>query len=261
MKRELIFLVALWKANLLATMEYRVAFLSQVVGMMLNNAVYFIFWVLFFDRFKEIRGWGIEDMFFLFGVVAASFGLGAYFFGNALDLANVIANGRLDYYLSLPRPVLLHVLASRSVSSGMGDFIYGVLSFVVARNFAPDTILRFVFAVILATTSFIAFMTLIQSLGFWMGNAVQLSQQASNAMVTFSLYPITLFEGNARLILFTLIPAAFIGAVPAEFIREFSWATLAQLLGAALVLLSLALFIFRRGLRRYESGSAIQVQM
>jgi ABC-2 type transport system ATP-binding protein len=30
---------------------------------------------------------------------------------------------------------------------------------------------------------------------------------------------------------------------------------------AALVLLALALFVFRRGLRRYESGSAIQVQM
>lgn len=261
MQREIIFLLALWKANLLAAMEYRAAFISQVFGMMLNNAVYFIFWVIFFDRFKQIRGWGIDDMFFLFGVVAASFGAGVYLFGNAMDLANVIANGRLDYYLSLPRPVLLHVLASKSISSGLGDFTYGILSFVVARQFAPDTIARYVFAVLLATTTFIAFMTLVQSAAFWLGNAALLSQQVSNAIVTFSLYPITLFEGNARLILFTLIPAAFIGAVPAEFIRQFTWATLAQLLGAALIMLFLALFTFHRGLRRYESGSAIQVQM
>ncbi|MBI5032501.1 MAG: ABC-2 family transporter protein [Chloroflexi bacterium] len=261
MRRELTFLIALWKANLLAAMEFRAAFLSQVVGMMLNNAVYFIFWVIFFDRFKQIRGWGIDDMFFLFGVVAASFGAGVYLFGNAMDLANIIANGRLDYYLSLPRPVLVHVLASRSVTSGLGDFTYGILSFIVARQFAPDTIARYVLAVLLATTTFIAFMTLVQSSAFWLGNAALLSQQASNAMVTFSLYPITLFEGNARLILFTLIPAAFIGAVPAEFIRQFTWETLAQLLGAALLMLSLALYIFHRGLRLYESGSAIQVQM
>ena len=55
--------------------------------------------------------------------------MSAFLFGNALDLANVIANGRLDYYLSLPRPVLLHVLASRSITSGLGDFTYGVLKF------------------------------------------------------------------------------------------------------------------------------------
>ncbi len=261
MRRELTFLFALWKANLLAAMEYRTAFLSQVVGMMLNNAVYFVFWVIFFDRFKEIRGWGLEEMFFLFGVVAASFGLTAFLFGNAMDLASVIANGRLDYYLSLPRPVLLHVLASRSISSGLGDFSYGVLSFLVARQFAPDTIVRFVLATALAVVIFISFLTLVQSVAFWTGNAAQLSQQATNAMVTFSIYPITLFDDSARLILFTVVPAALIGAVPAEFIRHFEWTTLAQLLAAALVLLTLATTVFRRGLRRYESGSAIQVQM
>ena len=52
---QLRFLGALWKANLLAAMEYRGAFLSQVLGMALNNAIYFTFWVLFFDRFPAVR--------------------------------------------------------------------------------------------------------------------------------------------------------------------------------------------------------------
>ena len=261
MRREIAFLIALWQANLLAAMEYRVSFISQVVGMMLNNAVYFIFWVIFFDRFKQVRGWGLADIFFLFGVVATSFGLGVFLFGNAIDLANVIANGRLDYYLALPRPVLLHVLASRSITSGLGDFTYGVLSFLVARQFAPDTIARFALSILLATTIFVTFLTLVQSLAFWFGNAAQIGQQATNAMITFSIYPTTLFEGGARFILFTIIPAALIGAVPAEFIRSFSWEALIQLVGAALFLLAFMLVVFRRGLRRYESGSAIQIQV
>ncbi len=261
LRRELTFLLALWKANLLAAMEYRVAFLSQVVGMMLNNACYFVFWIIFFDRFKQVQGWGLEEMFFLFGVVAVSFGLTGFLFGNAMDLANVIANGRLDYYLSLPRPVLLHVLASKSISSGLGDFTYGVLSFIVARQFAPDAIFRFILGTLFATIIFLSFLTLVQSLAFWIGNATLLGQQATNAMVTFSIYPITLFDGSARFVLFTIIPAALMGAVPAEFIRSFSWLALTQLVVAALVLLGLALVAFRAGLRRYESGSAIQIQM
>jgi ABC-2 type transport system permease protein len=261
MRRELTFLVSLWKANLLSAMEYRVAFLSQVLGMMLNNAVYFVFWVIFFDSFEQVRGWGLTEMFLLFGVVATSFGLGVYFFGNAIRLAELIAEGRMDYYLSLPRPVLLHALASRSAASGMGDFIYGILSFAVARQFTVEAVGRFILGVIFATIVFVSFFVLVQSLAFWMGNASMLSQQASNALITFSLYPITLFDGTAKIILFTLIPAAFIGAIPAEFVRAFTWSNLFLLVGGAGILLVVSVWVFYRGLRRYESGSAIQVQI
>jgi len=58
-----------------------------------------------------------------------------------------------------------------------------------------------------------------------------------------------------------LIPAAFMGAVPAEFVRAFTWQSLAQLLIGAVVFLFLAVTVFRLGLKRYESGSAIQVEV
>ncbi len=260
MKREFIFLLALWKANLQAAMEFRASFISQVIGMMLNNGVYFLIWVIFFDRFKQIRGWGIQEMFLLFGVVAAGFGLAAFFFGNALNIADIIAKGQLDYYLSFPRPVLLHTLASRSVSSGMGDFCYGILSFILARQFTPDIMLRFILGAFLSMIIFVSFLVLVQSLAFWMGNAQMVSNQAQNALLTFALYPINLFEGSAKFLLYTIVPAAFVGAVPAEFVRSFSRATYLELLGPAVRLLALAILTFNRGLHHYESGSAIQPQ-
>jgi ABC-2 type transport system permease protein len=261
MKSEIKFLFSLWKANLIAAMEYRASFISQVLGMMLNNAAYFVFWALFFDRFEQVRGWSLTEMFLLFGVVATAFGAGTYLFGNALQLSEVIAGGQLDYYLSLPRPVLLHTLASRSVNSGLGDFFYGIISFLIAGQYSPDALLRFFIGVIFATTIFISFFVLVQSLAFWMGNATMLASQAQNAIITFAIYPITLFDGTAKFLLFTIIPAAFIGAVPVEFIRAFSWENLVLLSGASGGFLALSVFVFYRGLRRYESGSAIQVQL
>ena len=260
LRSELTFLLALWKANLLAAMEYRVAFLSQVIGMMLNNGIYFVFWIIFFDRFQQVRGWGLDEMFVLFGVVAAGFGLATYLFGNALTLSDVIASGRLDYYLSLPRPALLHVLASRSRTSGLGDFTYGLISFLLAGHYTLDTLARFILATLLSATILVSFLILVQSLSFWMGNTSLLATQATNAILTFSIYPIRLFDGSAKFLLFTILPAAFMGALPAEFVHAFSWSRLAQILAAALFLLGLAVFTFRRGLRRYESGSAIQTQ-
>lgn len=225
MKRELTFLIALWKANLLAAMEYRASFISQVIGMMLNNLIYFFFWIIFFDRFEQIRGWGLQEMLVLFGVTASAFGLSVYLFGNLMNVAEIVAMGRLDYYLSLPRPVLLHLLASGSRPSGLGDFTYGLLSFLAAGNFTPGSIFRFFLGILLGMVIFLSFMVLVQSLAFWLGNTQMLANQAFNAVITFALYPITLFDGTAKLLLFTLIPAAMIGAVPAEFITHFTWQT------------------------------------
>ena len=77
-------------------------------------------------------------MFLLLGVVAAGFGLAVYFFGNSWQLVDMIINVQLDYYLSLPRPVLLHVLASCSNSSGLGDALYGYMSFFLAQQLTLD---------------------------------------------------------------------------------------------------------------------------
>ncbi len=265
MRNNLSFLLALWKTNLLSAMEYRAAFLLQVGGMMLNNAFYFVFWILFFDRFEKVNGWALEDMFFLFGVVAVAFGAGTYLFGNALHLAGIIVNGELDYYLSLPKPVLLHVLASRSVASSAGDFFYGLFSFVVAvvltGELSVGLLTRYLLACVVASVVVVAFLVFVQSLAFWIGNASLLTSNAMNAIITFSLYPITLFDGTAKLLLFTLIPAAFVGALPAQFVRTFDWSSLGLLLLGATLFFGLAVGLFYRGLRRYESGNAIQVRM
>ena len=128
-------------------------------------------------------------------------------------------------------------------------------------DYSLDTIGRFIIGITLATTIFLSFLILVNSLTFWMGSATMLSTQVVNALITFSIYPITLFDGTAKFFLLTILPAAFIGAVPAEFVRSFSWSTLGQMLIAAFVFLSLSISVFQIGLRRYESGSAIQTQI
>lgn len=259
--KELKFLLAVWQANLQSVMEYRVSFITQVIGMLLNNFIYFAIWIIFFDRFKEVRGWGISDMYLTFGVLASAFGLVALLFGNAFTLSEIINQGRLDYYLSLPRPVLLHTVSSRMISSGMGDFTYGFVSYALSGQYTWDGFLRFILATLLAATVFASFLILVQSLAFWMGVISNLSSLLINAIITFGIYPITLFDNYAKLILFTVIPAAFVGAIPAEFIRAFTWQTLAELLLGAAAFLFMAVTIFRLGLKRYESGSAIQVEV
>jgi ABC-2 type transport system permease protein len=258
---ELSFAFACFKMNIASAMEYRASFISQVVFMIINDAIYFVFWWLFFDRFKEVRGWAMDDMFLVFAIITVGFGLGFGIFGNARTLPRLIAEGRLDYYLALPRNVLLHVLVTRSSLSAWGDFAFGLMAYLFTGRFSVPEITLFLVASLCAGTVLVSFAVLAGSLTFFIGNAAQISEQAMNAMLTFALYPANIFEGAVKFLMFTLVPAAFVGAIPARLVSDFSWEKLVALTGFSVFITLLAATVFYTGLRRYESGSALHVNL
>ncbi|HML24864.1 MAG TPA: ABC-2 family transporter protein [Aggregatilinea sp.] len=258
---EIGFVLHMVKLNLAGIMEYRASFLMQAVGMFINNGIYFVFWLLFFDRFQEIRGYQIEQIYLLFAIVALGWGLAFTLAGNASQVAPLIAQGRLDYYLTLPRPVVLHLLFSRMDAFSMGDLTFGLVAFLLAGHYDPVSIGLFLLCSALAAVIFACFLATAGCLSFFVGNATQWASYMANAMVTFALYPMGLFQGAMRLILYTLIPAGFVGAVPVKVVETHSITLVMGLAGAALASALVLVLVFRLGLRRYESGSAINVNI
>ncbi len=80
----------------------------------------------------------------------------------------VVATGDLDRYLALPRPVLLHVLTSRSSVPSMGDFVFGLIWFVLAGDVTAAHALRFLLVVALSACTFTVSLVLANSLVFWL---------------------------------------------------------------------------------------------
>ncbi len=259
---EMRFLRFLMGFSLASAMEYRASFISQIVGMMINNGIYFLFWLLFFDKFGTVKGYNISEIYLLFAIVALAFGVGSMFAGNVgTHLAALIAQGRLDYYLALPRNVLIHVVFTRMNVSAIGDMAFGLLALILAGRSHPIDLILIFSASILAAAIYVAFGVIAGSLAFYIGNSENLSAQATGALVTFALYPITLFSGASRFLLFTIVPAAFIGAVPVEIIVERNGLLLGQLTGVAMLVCAIAAIVFYTGLTHYESGSALNVNV
>jgi ABC-2 type transport system permease protein len=244
------------KANFLIALEYRASFIVQVTGMIINDAMWVAFWWIYFSRFQVLQGgWTVADVLGLWAVVAVAFGLSMGFFGNALFIAEIVSQGKLDYYLTLPKNVLLHVLVSRMDITGWGDLIFGTAVFVLFLQPSPERTALFLMLSIFAGVVFLAFNILWQSLAFWLGNAEGLASQMWQALITFATYPDPLFRGLVRGLLFTVLPAAFLSYLPVRLLRELDpWVLLAEVT-FAFGALSLAVFVFYRGLRRYESGN------
>jgi ABC-2 type transport system permease protein len=259
---ELKFLKTLAGINLSSAMEYRVSFISQIVGMLINNGIYFVFWLIFFQRFGTIRGYNISEIYLLFAIVTLGYGLSNMFAGNTGGtLAYLIAQGRLDYYLVFPRNLLLHVVFSRMVVSTIGDVVFGVVAYLFTGRFHPLEILLTLAAVVCVALILVAFAILAGSLAFFLGNTQFASQQINMTLLTFALYPNSLFSGAARFMLYTIVPAAFVGSVPVQIVQERNGLLLLGLAGVAVLMWGLATAVFYTGLRRYESGSAINVNV
>jgi len=86
--------------NLMSAMAYRESFILQAFGMMINDLMFMVFWVLLFNRFPNIRGWDLQGVVTLYAIVAVGFGIANVIFGNASRLAQLIAAGDLDFYLA-----------------------------------------------------------------------------------------------------------------------------------------------------------------
>ena len=256
-RRNLHFIVYYMGVNLAAALEYRAAFIAQALGMFLNDAVFAVFWVLYFNRFPSVGGWEAPDVGMVWAVAATSVGLATGLFGNCNRLATIVIQGQLDYYLSLPKHTLLHVLVSRSGLAGWGDVFFGLGAYIVFGRHDPAATALYALLVALSTVIFVAYSVIAGSLAFWLGNAESAAFQAQQAVITFSIYPGAMFSGWIRLLLFTVVPAAFISHIPVELLRAFDPLLLAGLLGFTALSVVLAGVVFHIGLRRYESGNLL----
>ena len=254
-----------FRVNLAAHAAYPGPFVIQVVAMAANDAMFLAFWAILFEAIKApIRGYEFTDVMFLWAVAAGGFGLGAIVCGNASQLSRIVYQGDLDVYLTQPKPVLPNLLASRMSVSSWGDLLYGLGLFAFTQPLTAPSIGLFLLFTVLAAGVFTAVRVLYHSLTFLLGNAEDLAGVGSEQIITFSLYPGSIFDGPLMMVvLHTLIPAALVAHLPAELFRAavggatFDWPLLAAIIAGDAALIAAAWALFYLGLRRYESGNRI----
>ena len=243
--------------NLAGALEYRVSFVSQMIGMIVNDAFWVAFWCLYFHRFPLIHGWTLRDILTVWSIAAVGFGLSAGIFGNSNSIGGMIARGDLDYYLALPRNVLLHTLVSRTNASAWGDVLFGL---AVYASFVHPNLPHFALFLVLSVmvgVVIVSFDVLTESLAFFIGGAEGLAGQLRIGLISFATYPITLFDGFVKVLLYTVIPAAFVSYIPVLLLRHLEVHNVLLMAGYTVGIAVVSSVVFFAGLRRYESGNLV----
>jgi ABC-2 type transport system permease protein len=249
------FATALVIMSIRSAMAERASFVLRVALMAMNNAIFFTFWIVLLSRVPSIRGYELGDVAVLYGIVALAHGLAFFVAGGIQYLSRVIHDGELDALIAQPKPTLLYAIGLRSQPSGLGDVVSGIVMLALSGRVGVLGIPLVIAASLAGAIVLVSTAIVLHSAAFWLGRTDSASRQLYETTLMFSLYPDTLFTGPLRWILFTIIPAGFVGYLPATLIRAPNvWTALNIALGVTAYGL-LAVWVFQRGLRAYSSGS------
>jgi ABC-2 type transport system permease protein len=230
------------------------ALLTQMAVMIVNDLVWVVFWVLFFDRVGSLGGWDRDSILVLQAVLTTAGGLALGLFANARRVGAMAVGGDLDAVLALPVAPLPYVLLRRIEPVNLGDVAFGIGLFFLACDPTPARTIAFVLVVVASTTLLTGFLVLTGALAFFLGRP-ESGELGFHGMLLLGAYPVDVFAGAIRVLLFTVVPAALISAVPARLIEEFDAGRALALGTTAVVFAVAASATFTLGLRRYTSGS------
>lgn len=232
----------------------RGSFWTQVAAMVVNDVAWVAFWVLFFHHVGTLRGWDSDKVLLLLAVLTSSAGLVLGLFANARSLGRVINEGAIDAALALPVPTLPYLLVRRVNATNLGDVLFGFLLFVFAGSPSPSRVAIYVVGVAASAVLLTGFLVATGSIAFFAGRE-DIGELSFHGVLLLSSYPVDVFGPIAKVVMYTVVPAAFLGAVPAKLMESFDPLVALVYVGAAAFFALLGWVTFNAGLRRYTSGA------
>jgi ABC-2 type transport system permease protein len=124
-------------ANLRSQMSYRASFWLESLASFVAALTVFLTLALILERFKDIAGWTLWEVAFLYGMVESAFGVMDMLF-SGFDPQNFgvqVRLGRFDQLLLRPASITLQVLGSQFILRRLGRIVQGlaVLGLAVAH--------------------------------------------------------------------------------------------------------------------------------
>lgn len=232
----------------------RRAFWTQVTVMVTNDVAWVLFWTLFFGEVRSVRGWDRSDVLLLLAVVTTGAGVVLALLSNSRRIGQLIADGGIDAALALPVAPLPYLLVRRVEPVNFGDLAFGLVLFALSGPPSLDRTAIYLVGAGAGALVFVGFLVMIGSLAFFAGRG-EVGDLGFQALILLAQYPTDLFGATTKVVLYTAVPAAFVSAVPARLVEDFSWGAAGGLGIAAATFAIGGWAAFTLGLRRYTSSA------
>ena len=260
-RRSLAVGAAVLRASVRADTAYRGAFLARAGEGIASLALSIAFYGLIYSRTGGIEGWTYSQVMALAGtfeIVRAI--VQALFIRNLPRLQDRIRNGDLDYDLLMPVSTRFLVSCRRLSVMSLLPAVLGV--FLVAAGAAaeagwpsPGGVAGYLALLVLAVAGNYSLWFLVMCLAFWIEKVDWLQMPYLEAL-NLARFPPTVLPAGVRVAATVLLPAVVSAALPASVLwGGLGWHVAGFGAGVAVTAV-VSTLVFRRGLLRYEGGTA-----
>ncbi len=249
-----------------AQMQYRAAFLGDILANAVLNGVSFLSLALVLQRFEGIGGWSLWEVGFLYGMVELAFslmdmifsGFDPAFFGRQVRL------GTFDQMLLRPANLVVQVFGSEFIMRRIGRILQAglVLGLALANLSIAWDVGRILYMPVVIV-SLIAFFGGLFVMGaaitFWTVESIEVVNILTYGGDEMMSYPMHIYPAWLRLFFTFIVPAIFLNYSPALYIlgkpNPLGLPAFAPFLAplAGFSVLAAGLAFWRFGLSHYQS--------
>lgn len=245
-------------------LSYRGDLAVQALDEIMRGLVALVMLQVYMAKTTSLNGWSADEMLFILGFAMIPLALFHCFCGNLYRLSSYyLIEGHFDRVLLRPYPAFLQVcLDGIAIEDLSGAILGGVLIAIAINNgaVAEFGVFDIALMLVLIVSSFaivVAVFMAFAASSFWFEDRVGMVPPIYNLM-EFGRWPVAIYNNLVRVLVTLLIPFSFTAFYPASLFLETGHAQGTWLVAActplvAAVALSLAIAIWRAGVRRYGS--------
>ncbi|MBQ2744303.1 MAG: ABC-2 family transporter protein [Lachnospiraceae bacterium] len=244
-------------------MEYRVDFLTGATSFLVGQITNIVFISIIFSQIPHLQGFDYYEIIFIYGFSLVPKGIDHLFTDNLWKVAwFIVRKGNFDKYLTRPINPLLHVIMETLQFDALGELLTGIVLMIIASiklgiNYRFGNVALMLLAFAFGTVIYAAIKIAGAALALWIkssGSILQVFYMSSD----FAKYPVTIYNSAVRNIITYIVPFAFTAYYPASYILRGNdpWFCFGVGTAIAAVLLTLAILLWNRGLRAYESAGS-----
>lgn len=252
----------LLRQELKTLFAYRADAMLLVFSTIMGQLLPLVVLVLILQHVPVLEGWTAWQALVLYSFIPVSEGFASLLSEGVWQLSWQIFSGEFDRYLVRPFPVILQVFGGGLSAAGFTN-LFGGLALLAAglvheRAQVPGLHLAVFPIILLATVAIRLALNLAGNcVGFWLVAQWPMPAYSIYGVADLARYPFEIYPRVMRIVLATALPFAFVSYYPAVYVLGKSgpdgWVIPPACVGVALAALAVALAVFQRGVRRYES--------
>lgn len=252
--------------QLRSQLQYRMAFLLDVLSSGITLFLFFASIAFVLQRFGNLGGWTLGEIAFLWGTVELAFGLMDMIFSgfDPATFGKQVRQGLFDQMLLRPINPTVQVFGSEFVLRRLGRIIQGVIILAIAINLAQIDWSPFkVFYLGLVIAGLVCFFgglfIIGSTISFWTVDSIEAMNILTYGGSEMMAYPMHIYPGWLRGTFTYLVPAIFLNYYPALYFLDKTdplglppiFSFIAPFVGGGV--LWVALTFWRFGIRHYQS--------